>query len=202
MTLTSLILTHILSISTPAAQPVFVPAASSPDHCEAAIQALAGTWGDCRVESLKSDATEARPALEQSELEEALAGKPVVVAAKVNAELKIGDKTYQQETAALTLPILAPGDVIWFGKDHFAPPKNAQTLKKGFHADLKIKDLACVADNSAYRYQGVEKSDGSRKFVALFKGTRPGSSQPILYVSGTTHNGNTRFAILCQKREK
>lgn len=182
-----------------AAPPAFVPAAQSPDHCEAAVQNLAGRWTECTVEELTSHPTEARPALEREELEKALAGQMISLEPKLHAELKIGDRSYQAETAALSLPLFAPGEVVWFGKDHFAAPKNEQTRRKGFHADHKIKELACVADNSAYRFQGVDKTDGSRKFVALFKGARPGNPSPLLYISGSTHNGMTRFAILCHK---
>lgn len=190
-------LTSVACFPALAAPPVFVPAAESPDHCEASVAALSGTWIECRVEDLRSDATEARPALQREELERALAGKAISLQAKVHTELRIGDRSYQQETASLSLPLFAPGEVIWFGKDHFAAPKNEQSRKKGFHADHKIKELACVADNSAYRFQGVDKTDGSRKFLALYKGENAGV--PMLYVTGSTHNGMTRFAILCRK---
>lgn len=187
----------LFSFRAEAAPPVFVPAAQSPDHCEAALLALAGTWADCQVESLKSEATEARPAVQREELEAALA-KPVVVGVKALPPVKVGDKTFQQKLATLHLPLLAPGEVLWFGKDNFAAPKGT----KGFHVDYKIKDLACVAEGNAYRYQGFDKRDGSRKFLAFLKGTRPGNPSPMLYVSGSTHNGMTQFAILCGKHSR
>ncbi len=196
MSIAVILLSVLLPSSLQAAQPVFIPAAKSPDHCETAVKAIAGEWTQCKVQNLKSDSTEARPAVDLEELEKALAAKPIVIQAKVNAQLKIGNKTFQQKTASLVLPELSSGEVIWFGRDNFAAPKNDLTKKNGFHVDHKLKELSCVADGTAYRYQGVEKADGSRKFVALYKGVRDG--KPLLYVAGNTHNGMTQFALLCE----
>ena len=193
----SILFSAIFSLQAEAAPPVFVPAAQSPDHCEAALLAIAGTWSDCQVESLSSEATEMRPAVQQAELQAAL-GKPVVVALKALAPVKVGDKSFQQKFATLQLPLLAAGEALWFGKDNFAAPKGT----KGFHVDYRIKDLACVAEGNAYRFQGFDKADGSRKTMAFFKGTRAGNPSPMLYIAGNAHNGMTQFAILCTKHSR
>lgn len=190
----------LFSISAFAAAPAFLPAAQAPDHCEAAVRSLVGSWAECRVEELESHATEAHPALQRAELEAALAAKPVALTVKQNAEVKVAGKTWVHETAVLSLPAIFTAEVAWFGKDNFAAPKNPQTKAKGFHLDYSLKDLACTADNSAYRFQGVEKKDGSRRYVSLYRGSKEGAPGPLLYVSGSVHDGHTKFAIFCSRR--